>query len=38
MVEEIDVHLSSLPQALLRFDSDPASPFEGAAGMKDLKG
>lgn len=38
MVEEIDVHLSSLQQALLRFDSDAASALEGAVAMQELEG
>jgi len=38
IVEEIDVHLSSLQQALLQFDSDIASAFEGAAAMQELEG
>lgn len=38
IVEEIDVHLSSLQQALLRFDTDTASAFEGAAAMQDSEG
>jgi len=38
IVEELDVHVSSLQQALLRFDSDVASALEGAADMQGLEG
>ena len=37
-IEEVDVYLDSLKQALLRFDADSASALEGAAAIEETKG
>jgi len=38
IVEELDLHLDGIQQALLQFDSDAASALEGAATMQALEG
>ena len=38
MVEEIDMHLENLHNALLTFDANAASALEGASTMEELKG
>lgn len=38
LVEELDVHVSSLQQALLQFDIDAASALEGAASLREAEG
>ena len=38
MIEEVDLHRSSLQQALTQFDVDTISAFEGAVAMQELEG
>lgn len=38
MLEEVDLHISSLQQALIQFDLDTISAFEGAVTMQELEG
>ena len=38
MIEEVDLHISSLQQALTQFDVDTISAFEGAVTMEELEG
>lgn len=38
MIEEVDLHISSLQQALIQFDFDTVSAFEGAVAMQELEG
>ena len=38
MIEEVDFHISSLQQALIQFDLDTVSAFEGAVAMQELEG
>lgn len=38
MIEEVDLHISSLQQALIQFDLDTVSAFEGAVAMQELEG
>jgi len=38
IVEELDLHLDGIQQALRQFDSDAASALEGAATMQALEG
>lgn len=36
LIEELDIHIETLKQALVDFDADTSSALEGAAGQKDL--
>ena len=38
MIEEVDLHITSLQQALTQFDLDTVSAFEGAVTMQELEG
>ena len=38
MIEEVDLHVSRLQQALIQFDLDTVSAFEGAVAMQELEG
>ena len=38
IIEEVDLHISSLQQALIQFDLDTVSAFEGAVAMQELEG
>ena len=38
MIEEVNLHISSLQQALIQFDLDTVSAFEGAVAMQELEG
>ena len=38
IIEELDLHIDILQQALLQFDNDSASALEGAATMQELEG
>ena len=38
MIAEVDLHISSLQQALIQFDLDTRSAFEGAVAMQELEG
>ena len=38
MIEELDIHLSSVQQALLKFDLDAISALEGAASLQETEG
>lgn len=37
LIEELDVHIETLKQALIDFDADTSSALEGAAGQNDLQ-
>lgn len=38
IIEELDIHMSSLQLALLQFDADAVSALEGAAAMQEMEG
>lgn len=38
VIEDLDLELNRMQQALQKFDADTTSALEGAAGMQEMKG